>query len=64
MKIAYLSSFYPFRGGIAQFNALLLQAFQEIELNAKAYTFTTQYPNILFPGKTQMVSENDSTAII
>lgn len=59
MKIAYLSTFYPYRGGIAQFNA---QLYRELEKDheVKAYTFTRQYPDLLFPGKTQMVSEEDT----
>lgn len=59
MKIAILSPFYPFRGGLAQLNARL---YTELSKNhtVKAYTFTTLYPNILFPGKTQFVSEGDS----
>jgi glycosyltransferase involved in cell wall biosynthesis len=58
MKIAYLSTFYPFRGGIAQFNASL---FREFEKNneARAYTFSRQYPDILFPGSSQYVTEDD-----
>lgn len=59
MKIAYLSTFYPFRGGIAQFNALLTEALRESGHEVMPYTFSRQYPNILFPGKTQLVSEDD-----
>jgi len=58
MRIAYLSTFYPFRGGIAQFNALLyeqLAMFNEV----KAFTFKRQYPDFLFPGTSQYVNEND-----
>ncbi|MBI2257592.1 MAG: glycosyltransferase [Flavobacteriia bacterium] len=58
MKIVYLSTFYPFRGGIAQFNALLYRVL-EFKNSIIALTFTRQYPNLLFPGKTQMVNEND-----
>ena len=69
MRIAYLSSFYPLRGGIAQFNASLYRAF-EAGHEIKAYTFSRQYPDFLFPGKTQYVTESDnadpipSTAIL
>lgn len=63
MKIAYLSTFYPFRGGIAQFNANLLNEFKK-QHEAKAFTFTRQYPNILFPGKTQFVTSDDKPEII
>ncbi len=58
MKIAYLSTFYPFRGGIAQFNASLYRALEK-EHDVKAFTFTRQYPDFLFPGKTQMVTSDD-----
>ncbi len=59
MRIVFLSTFYPFRGGIAQFNALL---YRELEKGneVKAYTFKRQYPDILFPGQTQYVSEEDN----
>lgn len=58
MRICYLSTFYPYRGGIAQFNALL---YRQLEKNHKvdAITFKRQYPSILFPGKTQFVTSDD-----
>ncbi|MCS7004315.1 MAG: glycosyltransferase [Cytophagales bacterium] len=59
MKIAYLSTFYPYRGGIAHFNALLYRAFEQQSNTIKAFTFTRQYPEILFPGSTQYVSSAD-----
>ncbi|MBI1837054.1 MAG: glycosyltransferase [Flavobacteriia bacterium] len=63
MKIAFLSTFYPFRGGIAQFNALLFREFEK-KNQVKAFTFKRQYPNFLFPGETQFVTENDPADII
>lgn len=59
MRIAYLSTFYPFRGGIAQFNALLYKSLEKQGHDIKAYTFSCQYPSILFPGKTQYITEQD-----
>lgn len=59
MNIAFLSTFYPFRGGIAQFNASLYRAFEK-EHSVKAFTFTRQYPDFLFPGETQMVTAKDN----
>ena len=58
MKIAILSCFYPYRGGISQFNACL---YEELSKNhvVKAFNFSRQYPEILFPGKTQFVTEDD-----
>jgi glycosyltransferase involved in cell wall biosynthesis len=59
MNIAYLSTFYPYRGGIAQFNAKLFREFEKSH-NIKAWTFKRQYPDMLFPGTSQYVGENDS----
>lgn len=58
MKIAFLSTFYPFRGGIAQFNASIYRVFEK-KHSVKAFTFKRQYPNFLFPGETQYVTEKD-----
>ncbi len=60
MKIAYLSTFYPFRGGIAQFNALLYRNFEKQNIDVSAYNFTTQYPEFLFPGQTQYATSEDN----
>ena len=58
MKIAHLSTFYPFRGGIAQFNANLYKELQK-EHEVNPFTFKRQYPEFLFPGKTQYITDND-----
>lgn len=58
MRIAFMSTFYPFRGGIAQFNANLYDVLAR-EHEVKAFNFTCQYPSVLFPGKTQFVSSAD-----
>jgi glycosyltransferase involved in cell wall biosynthesis len=58
MKICYLSTLYPFRGGIAQFNAALYREFEK-QHQIDAVTFSRQYPKLLFPGDTQYVTEND-----
>ena len=58
MKIAILSCFYPYRGGIAQFNANLFEELGK-QNDVRAFNFSRQYPDFLFPGKTQYVSEQD-----
>jgi len=58
VKIAILSCFYPYRGGIAQFNDLLIKELGQ-EHTVKAYNFSRQYPNFFFPGKTQFVESYD-----
>ncbi len=63
MRIAILSPFYPYRGGLAQLNARLYTELGKRN-EVKAFSFTTLYPNFLFPGKTQYVSEKDSATIV
>lgn len=63
MRIAILSPFYPFRGGLAQLNARLYTELSK-KNEVKAFTFTTLYPDFLFPGKTQFVTDGDSATII
>ena len=63
MKIAILSCFYPYRGGISQFNACLFQQLSK-DHKVKAFNFKRQYPEFLFPGKTQLVSPDDQAVPI
>lgn len=63
MKIAILSCFYPFRGGISQFNANLLTELGKAH-DVKAFNFSRQYPDFLFPGKTQYVTPDDEAVPI
>lgn len=63
MKIAILSCFYPYRGGIAQFNANIFNELSKIH-RVNAYNFKRQYPDFLFPGKTQFVEESDEAVRI
>ena len=59
MKIAILSCFYPYRGGISQFNTYLLKELSK-KHTVKAFNFKRQYPEFLFPGKTQYVAKDDN----
>ena len=56
-KIIILGTAHPFRGGLASYNERLALQFQKEGHNVEIYTFTTQYPNFLFPGKTQYSEE-------
>lgn len=58
MRIAILSCFYPYRGGISQFNACLYGELSKEHI-VKAFNFKRQYPEFLFPGKTQYVTAED-----
>jgi len=53
MKIIILGTAYPYRGGLAAFNERLAGEFQKQGHEVEICTFTLQYPNFLFPGKTQ-----------
>jgi len=63
LKIALLSCFYPFRGGISQFNASLFLELSKTN-TVKAFNFSRQYPGFLFPGKTQYVTKDDDAVPI
>lgn len=52
-KIVILGPAYPYRGGLASFNERLALQFLNEGHEVVIYTFTLQYPNFLFPGKTQ-----------
>ena len=57
-KIAIVGSAFQLRGGgIATFNERMAKAFIENGDEVKIYTFSLQYPSILFPGKTQYSEE-------
>ena len=52
MRFSFLSAFPPYRGGIAQFSAALVRELRK-EHEVDAFTFTRQYPDMLFPGTSQ-----------
>jgi D-inositol-3-phosphate glycosyltransferase len=56
-KIIIITPAHPLRGGIAASGERLAQAFQAEGHEVKVYTFSLQYPNFLFPGKTQYSDE-------
>lgn len=53
MKIAIVGTAFPYRGGIAAFNERLAAQFRSEGHEVEIFTFTKQYPDFLFPGKTQ-----------
>ena len=60
MKIVIVGVFPPFRGGIANFYETLAERLSNNH-EVIAINFTTQYPNILFPGKSQYIESESST---
>lgn len=64
LKILILGSAYPFKGGLATFNERLAEELNKIEgIDVEIYTFTTQYPKMFFPGKTQFSDENNHSSV-
>lgn len=63
MKIAILSPFYPYRGGMAQFSSRLYEELS-ITNEVKAFNYLVLYPSFLFPGKTQYVEESDGVSVV
>jgi len=57
LNIVIVGPAYPYRGGLATYNQLLAQNFQKLGHQVKIVTFSLQYPNLLFPGKTQYSTE-------
>lgn len=57
MKIALIGTAHPYRGGLASYNERLARELQAQGHEVTIYTFTVQYPNFLFPGKTQYSEE-------
>jgi D-inositol-3-phosphate glycosyltransferase len=53
MRIALLGPLAPWRGGLAQYLALLGEALMA-NAEVRGVTFTRQYPGFLFPGETQL----------
>lgn len=59
MRIVILGSAYPLRGGgIASFNERLAEHYQQMGHEVDIYSFSLQYPNFLFPGKSQFSDES------
>ena len=48
---------YPLRGGLATFNQRLAAAFNEAGDDCSIVSFSLQYPSLLFPGKTQYLTD-------
>ncbi len=58
-KVVIIGPAHPYRGGIATYNERLAKEFIAKGYDATIETFSLQYPNFLFPGKTQF-SESDA----
>lgn len=55
-KVILVGPAYPYRGGLASFNERLVREFIAQGYETEMLTFSLQYPDFLFPGKTQYSS--------
>lgn len=56
-KIIIIGSAHPLRGGLAVYNERLAREFLKNNHEVAIFTFSLQYPNFLFPGKSQYSTE-------
>lgn len=55
MKIVILGPAHPYRGGLASIMETMAREYIKRGYEVKIYTFSLQYPSLLFPGKSQTV---------
>ena len=56
-KLVIIGPAWPLRGGLSAFDEKLATQFTEKGIQTKIDTFSLQYPNILFPGKSQYTTD-------
>ena len=56
-KVILIGPAHPLRGGLATYNERLAREYVKEGSEVSIYTFSLQYPSILFPGKTQYSTE-------
>ncbi|MBC7949772.1 MAG: glycosyltransferase [Chitinophagaceae bacterium] len=56
-KIIILGPAHPLRGGLATFNQRLAKEFTSLGHDCSIYSFSLQYPSLLFPGKSQFTDD-------
>jgi len=56
-KVILIGPAHPLRGGLATYNERLAREYVKEGSDVSIYTFSLQYPSILFPGKTQYSTE-------
>ncbi len=62
MRLALVGLTHPFRGGIAHYTTLLCEALRRRH-DVRFYALSRQYPELLFPGKTQIDHSDSGLAV-
>jgi glycosyltransferase involved in cell wall biosynthesis len=63
-RIAIVGPAYPFRGGIAQYLAILYQKLTQRGHDVLFLSFRKQFPKLLFPGTTQLEASQDRIPLV
>jgi glycosyltransferase involved in cell wall biosynthesis len=64
MKIAIVGPMHPYRGGIAHFTEMTVEGLDGHGHEMHPVSFARQYPEFLFPGKTQFEPDDEAPAIV
>jgi glycosyltransferase involved in cell wall biosynthesis len=56
-KVVIIGPAWPLRGGLANFDHRLCRQFMDEGYECSIFSYSLQYPSILFPGKTQYTSD-------
>ena len=62
-RVIIIGPGYPLRGGLATFDHRLCKEFSDKGYDCSIYSFSLQYPAIVFPGKTQYSTEQPPAGI-
>ena len=63
-KILIIGPAWPLRGGLATYNERLCREFNAQGHECEIASFSLQYPQFLFPGKTQISDDPQPTDIV
>jgi glycosyltransferase involved in cell wall biosynthesis len=63
-KIAVVGPMHPYRGGIAHFTEMTVEALAGRGHDVRPVSFSRQYPELLFPGKTQFEPDAEAPPVV
>ncbi len=63
-RIAVVGPVHPYRGGIAHFTEMTVEGLAERGHDVRPVSFSRQYPEFLFPGKTQFEPDDDAPVAV
>jgi glycosyltransferase involved in cell wall biosynthesis len=64
LRIAVVGPVHPYRGGIAHFTEMTAEVLAERGHDVRPVSFSRQYPELLFPGETQLEPDSHAPAVV